>query len=67
MKVSYAEGVAIHIGPESCGAVCKGGDETLTGGGGGRVCSRERALLRSAEAVRRSGDKKIPVAVEKLE
>ncbi len=55
MKVSYGEGLATRTGPESCGAVCKGGDETLTGGRAGRVFSRERTLLRSADAVRRSG------------
>ena len=32
MKVPYGEGVAIHTGPESCGAVRKGRAEALTGG-----------------------------------
>ena len=31
MKVPYGEGVAIHTGPESCGDVCKGMAEALTG------------------------------------
>src|SRR5690349_12414502 len=55
MKESYAEGLASHSGPESCGASCKGSDEALTGVGAGRVFSRERNLLRDADVVRRSG------------
>jgi len=31
MKVLYGEGVAIHTGPESCGDVCEGMAEALTG------------------------------------
>ena len=55
MKVSYGEGLANHTGPESCGAVCKGGVEALTGEGAGRVFSRERSSLRDADAVGESG------------
>jgi hypothetical protein len=55
MKESYESGVATHIGPESCGAARKGGVEALTGERAGRVFSRERNLLRDADAVRRSG------------
>src|SRR6266545_1618184 len=55
MKVSHDEGVATHIGPESCAAARKGGGEALTGERAGRVFSRERPLLRGADAVRRSG------------
>lgn len=55
MKESYGEGPATHTGPESCAADRKGGGETLTGGSAGRVFSRERTSLRSADAVRRSG------------
>src|SRR5216684_7934469 len=51
MKESYGEGLAAHTGPESCAAV----REALTGVRAGRVFSRERASLRSADAVRRSG------------
>jgi|SRR5216684_4696720 len=51
MKESYGEGLAAHTGPESCAAV----REALTGVRAGRVFSRERAPLRSADAVRRSG------------
>ena len=50
MKESHGKGVATHTGPESCTAV----REALTGVPAGRVFSRER-LLRSADAVRRSG------------
>ena len=51
MKESYGEGLAAHTGPESCAAI----REALTGGRAGRVFSRERASIRSADAVRRSG------------
>src|SRR5213593_3948218 len=51
MKESYGEGVATHTGPESCGFVCKGGVEALTGVRAGRVLSRERHSLRDADAV----------------
>ena len=55
MKESYGEGLATHTGPESCGAARKGGDEALTGERTGRVFSRERTLLRDADAVGESG------------
>lgn len=55
MKESYGEGLATHTDPESCGATCEGGVEALTGARAGQVCSRERAFLRGADAVRRSG------------
>jgi hypothetical protein len=55
MKESYGEGLATHTDPESCGAVCEGGVEALTGARAGRVFSRERNLLRGADAVRRGG------------
>ena len=55
MEVSYSEGLAIHTGPESCGAVREGGDEALTGEGAGRVFSRESFSLRDADVVRRGG------------
>jgi RNA-directed DNA polymerase len=51
MKESYGEGVATHTGPESCAAV----REALTGGRAGRVYSRERTLLRDADAVEEGG------------
>ena len=56
MKESYGEGLASHTGPESCGPVCEGGAEALTGVRAGRVFSRERyLLLRGADAVGESG------------
>src|SRR5437660_2098907 len=55
MKESYVEGIASHDGPESCGVLRKGRAEALTGVGAGRVLSRERALVREADAVGRSG------------
>ena len=55
MKESYGEGLATHTDPESCGAVCKGSVEALTGARAGRVFSRESNFLRGADAVRRSG------------
>src|ERR1700687_718746 len=55
MKESYGKGPATHTDPKSCGAVCKGGVEALTGARAGRVFSRESSLLRGADAVGRSG------------
>ena len=55
MEESYAEGLATHSGPESCGVSRKGFVEALTGVRAGRVFSRERHFLRGADAVRRSG------------
>ncbi len=51
MQESYGEGLAAHIGPESCAAV----REALTGVRAGRVFSRERNLLRDADAVEEGG------------
>jgi RNA-directed DNA polymerase len=51
MKESYGEGLATHTGPESCAAV----REALTGVRAGRVFSRERKLLRDADAVEEGG------------
>jgi RNA-directed DNA polymerase len=55
MKESYGEGLATHTGPESCGAARKSGVEALTGVRAGRVLSRERHLLRGADAVGEGG------------
>jgi len=41
MEESYGEGVANHIGPESCASTREGGGEALTGVRAGRVWSRE--------------------------
>jgi hypothetical protein len=55
MQKSYECDLATHIGPESCGAARKGSVEALTAGHVGRVFSRERNLLRDADAVGASG------------
>ena len=55
MKESYGKGLATHTGPESCGAAREGGVEALTGERAGWVFSRERHLLRDADAVGGSG------------
>ena len=55
MQESYGEGLAIHTGPESCGAAREGGVEALTGVRAGRVLSRETNILRDADAVEVSG------------
>src|SRR5499425_2898405 len=51
MQKSHEYEIATHIGPESCGAACKGGVEALTGERAGRVFSRVSTLLRDADAV----------------
>ena len=45
MQVSYDEGVAIHIGPESCAVAREGFGEALTGERIGQPLSRERFLF----------------------
>ena len=55
MKESHGEGPATHTGPESCADTRKSGREALTGERASRVFSRERNVLRSADAVGRSG------------
>ena len=49
MKESHNEGIASHIGPESCGGVREGGAEALTGGGMDWVLSLENVIVRSAD------------------
>jgi len=51
MKESYVEGLASHSGPESCVVAREGTGEALTGVRAGRVLSRERNILRGADAV----------------
>ena len=55
MQKSHESGVATHIGPESCGAACKGSVEALTGERAGRVFSRVRIFFRDADTVGESG------------
>ena len=45
MQVSYDEGLAIHIGPESCAVAREGFGKALTGGRIGQPLSRERFLF----------------------
>lgn len=49
MKESYVEGLASHIGPESCVSAREGEDEALTGVRAGQALSRERCLTRDAD------------------
>src|SRR5512137_1722900 len=51
MQESNDEGIASHIGPESCAAARKGSGEALTGVRTGQVLSRESRKLRDADAV----------------
>ena len=52
MQESYVEGLATHIGPESCVSVRKDAGEALTGVRAGRVLSRENhAPLREQRAL----------------
>jgi hypothetical protein len=55
MKESYGEGLTSHTGPEPCVGVRKGACEALGRGGAGQVCSRERTVLRDADAVEEGG------------
>ena len=51
MQVHCSEGVAIHIGPESCAAAREGISEALTGERIGQPLSREREIVPDADAV----------------
>jgi hypothetical protein len=55
MKVSCNEGVASHVGPESCGNVRKVVVEALTGESAGRVSSLENLIVRSADVFASGG------------
>ena len=56
MKEPHDEGVANHVGPESCAAVREGRGEALTGVRAGQPLSREKAVLApGADAVSGSG------------
>ena len=50
MQVPYDEGVANHIGPESCAVAREGHGEALTGDCTGQPLSRERSGVPSADA-----------------
>jgi hypothetical protein len=51
VQVPRDEGVATHIGPESCAVVREGLGEALTGDCIGQPLSRERVLILGADAV----------------
>ncbi len=51
MRVPYGEGLAIHMGPESCVGNREGVGEALTGLHAGWVSSRERIRIRGADPV----------------
>ena len=55
MRESYDEGVASHIGPESCAEDRKGLSEALTGVRAGRLLSREMVLVPGCRRCGRSG------------
>jgi hypothetical protein len=55
MKESYGEDRASHTDPESCTVARKGGREALTGACAGELLSRERMMVRGADAVSASG------------
>lgn len=55
MGVLYVEGLADHDGPESCVGVRKGVGEALTWVHAGRVLSREKLMVRGADAVEIGG------------
>ncbi len=60
MKESYEEGVASHLGPESCVDAREGKGEALTGVRSGQVWSREKVdspqgEVQGADAVDESG------------
>ena len=51
MQVQYSEGIASHIGPESCASRREAWCEALTGVLMVQVLSRERPLVRDADTV----------------
>ena len=55
MEVLCDEGLASHIGPESCGTVREVRCEALTGERAGRPLSRDRLLQRGADVVAQHG------------
>jgi len=55
MKESHNEGVANHIGPESCGEAREGLAEALTGESTGRAMEPRNTLLRDADALAMCG------------
>jgi hypothetical protein len=54
VQVPCDEGVAIHIGPESCAVAREGHGEALTGECTGQPLSRERVLILGADSVHKA-------------
>src|SRR5580700_4220224 len=52
VRVHYDEGVAIHIGPESCAGGREAAREALTGECAGQPLSHEKADISGTDAVR---------------
>ena len=53
MKVLYDEGLATHVGPESCGHLREGVPEALTGEHAGWAMEpRKQRIVQGADAVR---------------
>jgi hypothetical protein len=61
MKVSCDEGLANHVGPESCGADREVIIEALTGESAGRVLSLENVTIWGADAVLSGGRPQRPI------
>ena len=61
MKVSHDEGVASHVGSESCVAAREGVGEALTGESAGWVLSSEILNVRDADAVMSRGRQHRPI------
>jgi hypothetical protein len=51
VQVSYDEGVAIHIGPESCAVAREGFGEASAGECTGQPLNRERPIILGADTV----------------
>jgi hypothetical protein len=64
VQVPYDEGVAIHIGPESCAVARKGLGEALTGVRIGQPLSREVAADAFAGALTRGSIRTFPASEE---
>ncbi len=55
MRTLYIEGLAIHVGPESCAVAREGVGEALTGVRAGSAIEPRNQGFRGADAVKRGG------------
>jgi hypothetical protein len=55
MQVLHVEDLANHDDPESCIGIREGAGEALIGEHAGRVLSREKLMVRGADAVEKGG------------